>query len=192
LGQIFQKRAYNEGRLPTEFEEGDLVLINPHSLELLRNEKGKGKKLLMRYEGPFEIIQKVSSVAYRIRMPASFGIHPVLNIAHLEKYNKSPEEFGERPTKKLSRESFDTLPEYEVDKIVAEKTKKQGNRRIKLYKTRFLGYGPESDEWLSARQLKNAPESCSTGDINNLHLIKFPILLHYLSTMQTFLSFNHS
>jgi hypothetical protein len=40
LGQHFQCRAYNQGQLRTEFNEGDLVLINPHSLALLRTEKG--------------------------------------------------------------------------------------------------------------------------------------------------------
>jgi hypothetical protein len=158
LSQVYQRRAYNQGRLASEFEEGDLVVLNPHSLNLLRHEKGKGQKLLMRYEGPFEIVQKVSPVAYRLKMPASFGIHPVLNIAHLEKYNKSPEELGNRPTKRLSRKDFSELPEFEVEKIIGEKFRKQGARRIKLFRTRFVGYGPESDEWLTSRQLKNAPE----------------------------------
>ena len=40
LGQHFQKRAYNEGHLAIKFEEGDLVLLNPHSLSLLKSEKG--------------------------------------------------------------------------------------------------------------------------------------------------------
>src|SRR6202453_345676 len=38
LGQHFQKWAYNQGRLALEFNIGDLVLLNPHSLSLLRNE----------------------------------------------------------------------------------------------------------------------------------------------------------
>ena len=84
LGQHFQKRAYNKGRLALEFSEGDSVLLNPHSLSLLRNEKGRGKKLLMKYDRPFEVIQKLSPVSYRLRMPASYGIHPIINIAHLE------------------------------------------------------------------------------------------------------------
>ena len=159
---MFQKRAYNQGRLAYEFEEGDLVLINPHSLKLYRTEEGKGQKLLMKYEGPFEIIQKISPVTYRLRMPASFGIHPVINIAHLERYNLSPMELGTRPTKPLSREDFQDLPEYEVEKILAEKLRKRGNKRIRLFRTRFTGYGPEADEWLTAKQLKNAPEVLKT------------------------------
>ena len=118
LGQIFQKKWYNKGRLYQEFEKGDKVVINRKNLGLLRNEKGRGDKLLARYEGPFEIMEKISAVAYRLRMPASYGMHPVLNIEHLEKYQESPEEFGERPHARINRPSFDVLPEYEVDRIV--------------------------------------------------------------------------
>ena len=74
----------------------------------------------MRYNGPFEIIKKISPVSYQLQMPASYGIHPVLNIAHLEKYCVSPSEFGVQPQKSLNREDFDNLPEYEVERIVAE------------------------------------------------------------------------
>ena len=101
-----------------------MVLINPHSLSLLKSEKGQGKKLLMKYDGPSKIMKKLSLVSYRLRMPALYGIHPVLNIAHLEKYQASPMEFSVRPQISLNREDFDKLPEYEVDKIVAERRKK--------------------------------------------------------------------
>ena len=159
LGQYFQKRAYNRGRLSFEFEEGEMVVINPHSLSLLRTEKGRGKKLLMKYDGPFEIIKKISPVSYRLKMPASYGIHPVLNIAHLEKYQTSPPEFGDRPRKSLNREDFNDLPEYEVERIIAERRKKGRNgKRILQYLTRFRRYSNEFDEWLSGSQLKNAPE----------------------------------
>ena len=69
----------------------------------------------MKYDSPFEIIQKLSTVSYRLRMPQSYRIHPVLNIAHLERYQPSPAEFANRPTKSLNRTDFDKLPEYEVE-----------------------------------------------------------------------------
>lgn len=159
LGQVHQKHAYNKGRLAREFKVGDLVVINPHSLELLRHEGGRGRKLMMKYDGPFEIMAKVSAVAYRLRLPASYGIHPVINIAHLEPYHPSPPDFGERPTKRLNRADFDELPEVEVEKIVAQKWKKgKYGRRIALYKTRFLNHPPEEDEWLTRDELRNAPQ----------------------------------
>ena len=159
LGQHFQKRAYNKGRLALEFSEGDSVLLNPHLLSLLRNEKGRGKKLLMKYNGPFEVIQKLSPDSYQLRMPASYGIHPIINITHLEKYQPSPAKFGNCPTKDLNCEYFEALPEYEVDKIITEQRKRSKNgRKIIQYLTRFKGYTADSDEWLTLSQLKNAPD----------------------------------
>ena len=150
MGQYFQKRAYNKGRLSYEFEEGDLVLINPHSLSLLKSEKGRGKKLLMKYDGPFKIIKKISPVSYRLQMPASYGIHPILNIAHLEKYRVSPPKFGVRPQKSLNREDFDNLLEYELEKIVAKRRNKGRNgRRILQYLTCFKGYSKDYNKWLT-------------------------------------------
>ena len=124
LGQVFQRKTYNKDRLTWEFQEGDKVVINQKNLRLLRNEKGCRDKLLMKYEGLFEIIQKLSSVLYRLRMPASFGMHPVLNIEHLERYQESPEEFRERPKIRMNRLDFKELPEYQVDRIVAESWRK--------------------------------------------------------------------
>lgn len=158
-GQVFQKRSYNKGQLNSEFEEGDKVVINRRNLGLLKDEKGRGDKLLTRYEGPFEIIKKISAVAYRLRMPASYGMHPVLNIEHLEKYQESPGEFGERPQLKTGRLSFDALPEYEVDRIVAERMRKGRNgRKIPIYHLQYTNYGPEGDTWETRQNLKNAPE----------------------------------
>jgi hypothetical protein len=157
LAQVFQKRAYNNGRLTTEFEEGGQVVLNPHSLSLLRNEEGRGRKLLMKYDGPFEIIRKLSPVTYQLRLPVSYGIHPILNIAHPEAYHKSPSEFGQRPTKTLNHDDFDAKPEADVDFILAERFRKIRGRRILQFKVRWKGFGPEDDEWLTKKGLRNAP-----------------------------------
>lgn len=158
LGQVFQKKAYNKNRLTWEFQEGDKVIINQKNLGLLKEEKGRGEKLLTKYDGPFEIIQKLSLVSYRLCMPSSFGMHPILNIEHLEKYQESPEEFGERPTIKMKRMNFEDLPEYQVDRIVAESWRKGRNgKHIPIYRVRYTGYGPEADTWEPRQNLKNAP-----------------------------------
>ena len=159
LGQHFQQWAYNQGKLALKFNVGDLALLNPHSLSLLRNESGRGKKLLMKYDRPFEVIQKLSPVSYQLQMPGSYGIHPILNIAHLEKYQSSPAEFGECPTKSFNWEDFNEMLEYEVKQIITERKKKGKNgKHIIRYLTQFKGYLADLDEWLSPNQLKNAPD----------------------------------
>lgn len=133
-------------------------MLNPHTLKLLKDEKGRGQKLLMKYDGPFEIIRKLSPITYQLRMPVSYGIHPIINIAHLERYRQSPPEFGDRPTKNLNRADFEELEEHPVDAIVAERLRKiPRGRRVREYKLRWEGYGPEFDEWVPARRLQNAP-----------------------------------
>ncbi|PBK98288.1 hypothetical protein ARMGADRAFT_921045, partial [Armillaria gallica] len=56
------------------------------------------KKLLMWYDGPFEIIQKLGPVTYQLQLPASYCMHSIVNIAHLKKYTPSPPEYSNRPT----------------------------------------------------------------------------------------------
>ena len=126
IAQIHQRKSYDQGRSLMEFHKGEQVLINPHTLRLFRSEKGRGNKLLPRYDGPFEIMEKISPVAYRLRLPVSYGIHPVINIAHLEKYNESPSEFGDRPIKESNQENFDQLPETEIQEILDKKYLKRG------------------------------------------------------------------
>ncbi|QRV83408.1 Retrovirus-related Pol polyprotein from transposon [Ceratobasidium sp. AG-Ba] len=59
IGQVYQERSYNKGRYFTEYNPGDQVLINLKTLNLLR---GKGTKLDQIYDGPFEVMEKISQL----------------------------------------------------------------------------------------------------------------------------------
>jgi hypothetical protein len=92
--QASHRQSCNKGRLVNEFKVGDLILLNSKSLHLLGQEStGLGCKLLQRYDRPFEVMMKLSPVTYRIRLPSSYRIHPIINIAHLEPYHHSPDLF---------------------------------------------------------------------------------------------------
>jgi hypothetical protein len=160
LGQITQERSYNAGRWIKEFEVGDLVVINRDTLRLRRDDQGRGHKFLAKYEGPFEISEKLSAITYRLRMPASYGIHPILNIAHLEEYRASSSKIiPNRPEIRSKRGGFDEYEEKEVEAILAEGwSNMRKGRRERLYKVRFKGEGPEGDSWEPRRHLRNAPE----------------------------------
>jgi len=70
-----------------------------------------------------------------------------------------PDSLGDQPTKHLNREDFNDLPEFEVEAIIGERLRKtRVGRRTQEFKVRFTGYGPEFDEWLPPRNLRNAPE----------------------------------
>ena len=52
---------------------------------------GKRGKLSPRFIGPFEILEKVGEVAYRLAMPPQLDrVHPVFHVSMLRKYEPDP------------------------------------------------------------------------------------------------------
>lgn len=178
-------RYYNKGRLTTEFNIGDEVLLNQFSLRLLGVDSvGLGHKLLPKYDGPFEITANLSPVMYRIRLPSSYRIHNIVNIAHLELYNPSPQSYHPRPVIPIQRAET-AAQEWEVDSIVDERTRRRGLRRIKQYRVRYNGFGPQDDEWVPKSFLKNAPDVLSTWELGNLERDVLRLFLRCLLNLST-------
>ncbi len=139
--QVTFEKYYNKSHLPLHLEAGDQVMVNVHSLRLPDVTEGKGKKFTQRYEGPFEVLEKISDVTYRMRIPHTYDIHPVISIAHLEKYIPSPEEFGNREDLVPLRKIDKTTEEFKVIRIVDERTIKKKGKTTKLYKCEWKDYG---------------------------------------------------
>ena len=118
LAQSRQAKHYNQGHHSEEFEEGDEVLVNPHSLELV-DVKGAGHKLVQRQIGPFGISEKINNSVYRIELPPEYQMHPIINQEHLTKYrHRSPGDKSQQLPKlrPIAREEV-----YEVECIVGHK-----------------------------------------------------------------------
>jgi hypothetical protein len=78
------KKYADKKRRPLEFQLGDMVLVKlqpyrQHSVALHRNQK-----LSRRYFGPFAVIEKIGSVAYKLLLPPHARIHPVLHVSLLK------------------------------------------------------------------------------------------------------------
>ena len=53
-------------------------------------------KLSPRFAGPFEILEKIGDVAYRLPLPPAFaGIHNVFHVSMLRKYVSDPSHIAE-------------------------------------------------------------------------------------------------
>src|SRR6201996_6517394 len=158
VSQVRQSKLYNQSRRNIQFSEGDQVLINPHSLRLLRDVQGLGRKLLLKYEGPFTINKVLGPNTYRLAMPASYGIHPVINATHLEPYTANSTPVIDRPIRELRRSDFKDLIEYEVERIEAERIRKKGKQHVSEYLIKWKGYDANYNTWEPAKHLKNAPD----------------------------------
>lgn len=78
------KRLADKKRRKISFNVGDWVLVKlqpyrQHSLPLRKNQK-----LGMRYFGPFEISQRIGSVAYKLILPEHTRIHSVFHVSLLK------------------------------------------------------------------------------------------------------------
>ena len=77
-------------RRPLEFEVWDHVFLK---VMLKRGvvRFGKRGKLSSRFIGPFEILERVGTIAYRLALPPSMsGVHEVFHISMLRKYTLDP------------------------------------------------------------------------------------------------------
>jgi len=146
LAQLHYENSYNQNHIPISFEPGDKVLVNIHSLQLPES-KGKGAKFARRFDGPFEVIERIGPVAYRIRLPHSYDIHPVLSIAHLEPYRSI-----DGDTRIGLERLREDVREYEIEEIITQKRVKYHKGTRLLYQCRWKGYGITED-WIPEKYL---------------------------------------
>ena len=160
MAQETAARAYNKGRRLETFKPGDAVLVNPHSLELV-DVKGTGKKLVQRMLGPFTVQERINPLVYKLALPDTYPMNPVINIQHLRKYHED----ASGTFKGVHRHQLpdprrsDILAsfEWEVESIVGwRRNPKRGNRME--YLLRWKGFGPTEDSWASEFDLRNAQE----------------------------------
>ena len=75
---------------PLEFEVGDHVFLKVMPKRgVVRS--GKRGKLSPRFIGPFEILERIGVVAYRLALPPNMsGVHEVFHVSMLRKYTPDP------------------------------------------------------------------------------------------------------
>ena len=88
--QSRQKSYADVRRQPLEFEVGDHVFLKVMpKREVVRFDK-RGK-LSQRFIGPFEIFERVGTIAYRLALPPSMsGVHEVFHVSMLRRYTPDP------------------------------------------------------------------------------------------------------
>ena len=85
-GQSRQKRYADIRRRPLEFDVGDHIFLKVSPLKGSIRFRQKGK-LSPRFVGPFEILQRIGPVAFRLALPPSLqGIHDRFHVSSLRKY----------------------------------------------------------------------------------------------------------
>ena len=100
--------------------------------------------------GPYKILEKISRLAYKLELPKSMKIHPVISVAHLEQARMDPYEREIPPPEPIVVEGND---QYVVERII--RREKRG--RADGYIVKWRGY--QEQTWEPVRNLReDVPE----------------------------------
>src|ERR1700761_426506 len=137
-------KSYGESALQT----GDKVWLQAKQIKIHQQSAKLGPKQL----GPFEIIEVISDVDYRLKLPPALRIHDVFHVDCLSHY-KGNEVNGQEPPPPEPI-TVDGEEEYEVDHI---RDSKLFGHTLK-YLIRWKGYREGEDTWKPKSHLKHSPE----------------------------------
>jgi hypothetical protein len=80
------KKQADRRRSERHFEVGDLVYLKLQPFVQQSVEKRTCNKLSLRYFGPYKILARVGTVAYKLELPESSKIHDVVHVSILKKH----------------------------------------------------------------------------------------------------------
>src|SRR5437868_5269981 len=146
--QLRQKEYYDQHRKPDpNLQSGDIVWFLPRNVHTTR----PSRKLDYKKMGPYKILAKIGSSAYKLDFPPSMKIHNNINISLLEPYedNKFPsQQLLPPPPIEIAGEK-----EYELENIIDSRLH-YGKLQ---YRAKWTGYSPEHDKtWYPADNFENA------------------------------------
>jgi hypothetical protein len=87
-----RQKSYSDKRRELSFVVGDFVYLKVSPIRGTRKFQVRGK-LAPRYIGPYQVLQRIGAVAYRIRLPEEMSdIHNVFHVSQLKKCLRVPQE----------------------------------------------------------------------------------------------------
>lgn len=118
LIQARMAEVFDRNHRPPTIQVGDWVFINLAR----KGQKGyavKGSSKLSPLRiGPFRVIEKRSEVAFRLKLPTGWRMHPVISTTHLERTELTEADMTHPPPEPVI---VDGQPQFEVERIMGKR-----------------------------------------------------------------------
>jgi len=133
------------------YEVGDKVTLDGKNLRTTRPKA----KLANKRHGPFEVLEVLGPVTYKLKLPKKWLIHPVFHASLLKPYKETDAHGPNFPG-----EPADLLPEdtdYDVERILDSRKPRSKRRKIEYY-IKWLDYPDSENSWEPVSALENVKE----------------------------------
>jgi Integrase zinc binding domain len=156
LAKISQSHFANPNRAEQpHYQIGDKVMLS--TLNRRKDYKTKGQKrvakFMPRFDGPYQIIDTHHDAStVTLEMPNAPNLFPTFHISNIKPW--LPNDDNKFPSRTLEQPGpidVNGTEEFLVDSIIDHRKIGRGFR----YLVRFAGYGPDSDRWITGRELDN-------------------------------------
>ena len=150
--QSRQKSYADPKRMNVEFQVGDYVFLRVSPWKGVRR-FGKKGKLSPRFVGPFEILERIGKVAYRLALPPALSsVHNVFHVSALRRYVSDVNHI-------LSYEDLELEPNLSFEEqpvqILDRKDKVLRNKTIPLVKVLWRNSKVEEATWELELDMRN-------------------------------------
>lgn len=148
--QFKMKSNADKHRTDYSFNVGDLVLVKLQPYRQQSVATRVSHKFSKKYFGPFPILQKVGSVAYKLQLPATSKIHPVFHISLLKKFVGT----NDTPHSSLPMDAINNQPVIQPVAVLDHRKKKVHHHWVDQYLVQWENLPLEESTWLDSHILK--------------------------------------
>jgi hypothetical protein len=139
-----QETYANKRRRPLEFEVGNHVDLRVSPMKSVKRFGVKGK-LAPHYIGPFLILEKCGTVAYKLDLPPSLaGVHDIFHVSQLKKCLKAPMDVVLLEVTPLEADL--SYPEHPINDL-DQKDRVTRHKIIKIFKIQWSNHPEEETTW---------------------------------------------
>jgi hypothetical protein len=164
------KRQADKGRSERHFTVGDMVFVKlqPYIQSSLFHRSNN--KLSFKFFGPFQVIQKIGPVAYKLLLPPGAAVHPVFHVSQLRSSTGNQQVSPSLPS---------DLQQFQLPRRVLQRRWTSGSRPVEQGLIQWSHSPPELSTWEPLEQLRQqfprAPAwghagSEDGGNVSSLHL----------------------
>jgi hypothetical protein len=159
------KLKADRNRTEKEFQRGDRVLLKLQPYVQQSVVSRPYPKLAFKFFGPYEILERVGKVAYKLQLPAGSLVHPVFHVSQLKEHRPDYSPVFSDLTVLPALDQLDTTPERILDRRMVKK----GNAAIVQVQVKWSHLPENAATWEDWEVLKvKFPDVCAWGQAHSL------------------------